>query len=270
MPRSTKILRCPDDFAGVVAAVNRLNSFVRTTASHRFTNLYSAVYHIKDRVLTACMEYGLTVRRNIWVKANCRSCHGTGMHLWMSGEQNPCWYCNGGKVELFFRETKIGRSLHQPDWPLEDITWHSPTGNGILPTAQLVSDWKPRTPGIELSSDQVAIALNVAEPKWNERGAIYRMFLGAESGPCRFCGGADKDMMMHGVTRGSLGWSANVCGSCQRHHHEIDKRYGYLASVYQHLPFPKQLVTPAIHEWIERHGGMAKVAEISADSGIFA
>ena len=116
----TQVVSRPVLTAGVISALSRLNSYVRSDAYHRFypTNLKNAVYRYKTALLVEGVKAGLAQSRLIMVRAKCHTCSGRGYYGW--DNDNTCWTCHGaGWVGLQFVETGLpgGFVFHTPYGP---------------------------------------------------------------------------------------------------------------------------------------------------------
>lgn len=258
----------------LAAAVDRLNSYVRTREADAHFGLKPHVYRLKSFVMGAADAAGATMRRRIVVDARCNSCYGSGK--W--GRRNePCWTCKAtGIKQLYFIETRIGKTLRCLDWPLADMVWHTPysmIGYGAE-TAEKETDWKPLTPGNPLTIDEMVTALNAAEDAVSEiallnHGTItichprHTLYLGKEQGFCTMCGDA-ADLKDDMGQRGLLLWHCQICESCHQHQRLLSERYGWYA-IAPHLPIPVSLLTPAIEQWIKNRGGRAAVLKADPD-----
>lgn len=236
-----------------ISAMSALNSHVRSSNARFDERLKGRVYAMKKRAIDLAEMAGLAMFRPISVSVTCNTCHGDGLYQgrW------KCNRCNGtGTATLYFRETRIGKTLRRLDWESGDVVWHTPTGSGSHSEFVQVSDWKPMTVGKELSIDELVSALNIAEPVFAGREhfeEMYSLSLGSDIERCAFCASKERLEGYH-VPRGRLEWSASACDGCRGHFKANERRYS--KSIFDCFPIPKHLFTPAIDQWIERHGGI--------------
>lgn len=239
-----------------ISAMSALNSHVRSNNARFDEPLKNHVYSMKRRAIDLAEMAGLAMFRPISVVVTCSGCHGDGLFR----DRWKCNRCDGtGKAMLYFRETRIGKTLARLDWNGADVVWHTPTSSRESSEFVAVEDWKPLTPGKELSTDEMLDALEIAEPLFGtrERHADYRISLGSDHERCAFCRSTES-LVSHSVERGRLRWSASACESCRGHWKANEHRYG-VNNIYARFQIPVHLLTPSILRWIDRNGGLTAV-----------
>lgn len=253
------------DLPAAILAIDRLNSFVRTSDEHLYPGLMHHVYAMKASAIATANEQGLAVRRRVFVRVKCSRCGGSG--VWVGRyEELPCRACEAaGLKRLDFTETTIGRTLHTAcDWPADwqELRWHSPRCQAD-DGAEEVTDWKPRTPGRPMTPIEVVEALNLAEPVWPSplyAAGTYGLYLGKTEGVCVFCSGVTREGDGTYAFRGRLRWRGDVCDGCRKHWQPTAWRYGGYRNLFgARMQIHADVDHPAVAAWIDRHGGARKV-----------
>lgn len=246
------------ELADATLAVDRLNRHARIPSAW---SIKTHIYALKGAAIDRLDQLGVTQSRVISVRATCKTCRGTG--IFNERHMTPCNRCENasGTAVLHFRETTIHPTFACMDWPLDTIRWHIPihwtTANEHA--VEPVTDWKPNQPGIALDPEELAEALNLAEPafitgKMYHAQQFLNFYLGTANEQCVFCN-STHDLERHNFDRGCLRWSASVCKPCIKHSVLLVKRYGRSLRDRIAAP-PPELLTPSIATWIERHGGL--------------
>lgn len=238
-------------------AINALNSYVRTPSAW---HLRDAVYSMKAKALAQADEMGAVVARNICVQGlKCKTCSGSGW--WNIHRGAHCWTCGGkGTVELYFRESRLTRTLKCPHWFASDFTWHTPIRCAYPRSFEVETNWKPNQPGRELECGNVVYLLNVAEQVFPAVTIFpYSIFIGAEGPGCHYCN-SEVELERYSIHRGRLHWTAAACASCAEHFKKVTQpRYG--KTIFDGFRVPDLLLTPAVRTWCDRRGGVDQVTK---------
>lgn len=244
-------------------ALDRLNSWVRSKSWYPDgCGPKNWIYAMKGTALRQAFALGLRADRSVYYMATCRDCGGTGRYVDNTGfAHDHCWACeNTGEVKLRFVESTIpaGKQL---------IIWHSPfprSASGYITEAEVpVTDWKPNTPGRDMTPAEVCEALLLAEdafaagtPKaYMERyigeddlhNDQYRLHLGqCANARCSVCHRPVQDGTPYTARAGRILWTELVCTVCRR----------LVPKVYEHfrkVPPVELTSDPAVMAWILAH-----------------
>jgi hypothetical protein len=251
--------------AGVIGALSRLNSYVRSNAYQRFypTNLKHVVYRYKTALLVEGVKAGLAESRLIMVRAKCHTCGGRGYYGFNEG--NTCWTCQGaGWVGLQFVESSLpgGFAFHTPYGTRYSVPIElQMTIKGQQPT--WVSDWQPNQTGADLAPAALAEDLNAVEDWFYgdqfPTGYVvdarettlddvwYRLPIG-KTETCVWCG-APGETLVTQLTLLTI-WIEGLCGKC-RHKHPFEVS-----------PRPDQLLAPAsVQTWLAKRAAWREIAD---------
>lgn len=245
-----------------ISAMERLNSWIRSSSGKRGLAPHRAIYYLKREVIEWAHRNLTVHHHNVRVVMPCRGCEGTGRYIDSWGNRfNHHWECGSlGRQRLEFVQTSIQNGP----------TWHSPWNTFYIsgfrgPDWQLAiadQSWRPNQPGIDMTPDEVARDLNLLETTFTKRPGDYytdwggpwnhfrySLYIGNTGEPvrrCSFCGIQLSDRACgFGVNRDGLEWTDYACDPCQ-------KKVGGGLAVFGAFPVPAQLVTPAIQAWQRR------------------
>lgn len=278
-PETTYDLLAPgaDLDAGLVA-LDTLNSWARSDSYRRmyYYGPRNAVYWMKNSALRLAFRLGMAEWRPIRVEVECRQCHGTGDYDDSMGYHwHHCRACDStGRVSLRFLETTIGGRFrwHTPSmrvpWEVSDRI--SPPNPDNLPRlrywwedAQPVDDWTPNQPGKDLTIEEHAELLCIAEttfidrPRtsyrvrgWDDDARVdapfnYRLYVGELPRVCFRCGSQDVPVGGCRTSRCTISWNVHACKAC-----EADLG----SAIWDAFPYPDALLAPpSIQRWREMH-----------------
>lgn len=261
----------------IMAAVDTLNSFVRSPScasmGYGYTYKHYFYRHIKRHAIRRLNEEGPCSHRRICVWAKCKSCGGTGNWREANSYRGAvkCYTCGGdGNVQLRFIETHVsvgpGYRWHTPA-----IEWSHITSEDVE-SGEPPADWKPNTPGKDLTPEQFAVTTVVAEtafprhcpvhgPSSYQRDAyndvpesdcsMYPLYIGdTDASRCSLCGDPPT-AGAYACCEGHLRWTDHVCAGCKRHF-ELLAKAGGVGNIYKALHPPKHLLAkPEFSAWVE-------------------
>lgn len=188
------------DFSKVIAAMSRLNSWVRSESfRHGISGPRAAIYAYKSEIIRHAVDGGCRVEvRRIVSAVKCRDCGGSGRYVDQYERVHPsCRACRGsGTAKLEFAETKF---TDGPCWHTPLSHWPSCGVNAYEMTAE-VDSFTPNQVGQDLKIAAAADDLLTVERFLDEAGTLhrlrryrpsdmdYRLHLGKSPRRCAFCG----------------------------------------------------------------------------------
>ncbi|MEW6735019.1 MAG: hypothetical protein AB1489_27255 [Acidobacteriota bacterium] len=264
-----------NELSQAILAVDKLNSWVRSRSykGHYDRGPKDAVYWLKRCALIAAHKAQLPWSNClIDVVVKCRDCSGTGRYYhWDWDEEfDHCYRCsNTGQARLTFVETQIDCG--------NIICWHTPRYKFPIYGVELAnkyeeSNWQPNTPGKDLSPDEAAKNLNIAESYFTNRPGIeitrwgqeydvfnYNLYIGkTDSRRCSLCG-AMAEERAYMVRRDRIIWEDYACDKCNQKYREK----GRSTDIFEVFPVPAYLIEhPDIQDWINRNHVVLSQVEV--------
>lgn len=254
-------------------AVDQLNSWVRSESfrDQHLTSMLKHIYALKRKALETVRANRRCTHQRMHYIAKCRTCDGTGTYtewdtMTVSGKTSivqkdlgrcrRCW--GAGKVQLDF----ICTSFFSGDVIREPIKWHTPREMWPFSTLDmgesvLAEDWTPNKPGKDLTVEEAAYLLLIADREFPLRcmcqylytcEAHYDFHVGRVTNRCVRCGGDPGYGRNYGMRDGRVRFTVNICEAC---HPSKD---------FPTSGFPLELQTEFVSRWIERNKNLAATA----------